>query len=225
MSELWYIIKYIDTVSDQEKRDNMPKESVDFRKEEIINACEKLYETNTFKDITMKSIGEETTFSRTSIYNYFQTKEEIFLALLKREYDKWIDTLNEIYEQNSKLTKENFAEKLANTIEKRKKLLKLVSMNMYEIEENSRLEELIEFKKSYGLAVRTVKKCVDKFLKDINEENKERFIYLFFPFMYGIYPYTESTEKQIEAMKVAKVPTKALSIYEIAYNGILKLLS
>ena len=203
----------------------MSKESVDFRKEEIINACEKLYETNTFKDITMKSIGEETTFSRTSIYNYFQTKEEIFLALLKREYDKWIDTLNEIYEQNSKLTKENFAEKLANKKKKRKKLLKLVSMNMYEIEENSRLEELIEFKKSYGLAVRTVKKCVDKFLKDINEENKERFIYLFFPFMYGIYPYTESTEKQIEAMKVAKVPTKALSIYEIAYNGILKLLS
>ncbi len=203
----------------------MPKESVDFRKEEIINACEKLYETNTFKDITMKSIGEETTFSRTSIYNYFQTKEEIFLALLKREYDKWIDALNEIYEQNSKLTKENFAEKLAHTIEKRKKLLKLVSMNMYEIEENSRLEELIEFKKSYGLAVKTVKKCVDKFFKDINEEEKERFIYLFFPFMYGIYPYTELTEKQIEAMKVAKVPTKALSIYEIAYNGILKLLS
>ncbi len=203
----------------------MPKESVDFRKEEIINACEKLYETNTFKDITMKSIGEETTFSRTSIYNYFQTKEEIFLALLKREYDKWIDALNEIYEQNSKLTKENFAEKLTHTIEKRKKLLKLVSMNMYEIEENSRLEELIAFKKSYGLAVKTVKKCVDKFFKDINEEEKERFIYLFFPFMYGIYPYTELTEKQIEAMKVAKVPTKALSIYEIAYNGILKLLS
>ena len=203
----------------------MPKESVDFRKEEIINACEKLYETNTFKDITMKSIGEETTFCRTSIYNYFQTKEEIFLALLKREYDKWIDALNEIYEQNSKLTKENFAEKLTHTIEKRKKLLKLVSMNMYEIEENSRLEELIAFKKSYGLAVKTVKKCVDKFFKDINEEEKERFIYLFFPFMYGIYPYTELTEKQIEAMKVAKVPTKALSIYEIAYNGILKLLS
>ena len=203
----------------------MPKESVDFRKEEIINACEKLYETNTFKDITMKSIGEETTFSRTSIYNYFQTKEEIFLALLKREYDKWIDALNEIYEQNSKLTKKNFAEKLAHTIEKRKKLLELVSMNMYEIEENSKLEELIEFKKSYGLAVKTVKKCVDKFFKEINEEKKEKFIYLFFPFMYGIYPYTESTEKQIEAMKVAKVLTKALSIYEIAYIGILKLLS
>lgn len=61
----------------------MAKEIIDVRKEEIINACEKLYENNNFKDITIKSIGEKTTFSRTSIYNYFQTKEEIFLALLK----------------------------------------------------------------------------------------------------------------------------------------------
>lgn len=30
-----------------------------------------------FKDITLKDISRETTFSRTSIYNYFQTKEEI----------------------------------------------------------------------------------------------------------------------------------------------------
>ena len=73
----------------------MTKEIVDIRKEEIINACEKLYENNSFKDITIKSIGEETTFSRTSIYNYFQTKEEIFLSLLKREYERWIDDLND----------------------------------------------------------------------------------------------------------------------------------
>ena len=58
------------------------------RKEEIINACEELYQTVSFKDITLKDIAAKTTFSRTSIYNYFQTKEEIFLALLKREYDR-----------------------------------------------------------------------------------------------------------------------------------------
>ena len=71
----------------------MQKETIDVRKEEIINSCEKLYKTNSFKEITIKSIGEETTFSRTSIYNYFQTKEEIFLALMKREYDRWIKDL------------------------------------------------------------------------------------------------------------------------------------
>ena len=203
----------------------MFSEIVDIRKEEIINACERLYKENSFRDITIKSIGEQTTFSRTSIYNYFHTKEEIFLALLKREYDRWIDDLNEMYEQNNEMTREMFADKLSHTIEKRKNMLKLVSMNMYEIEDNSRLEELIELKKSYGRAIKTVRKCVDKFLNNMKEKDKDKFIYLFFPFMYGIYPYTEATEKQMEAMKVAEVPSKLLSIYEITYNGILKLLS
>ena len=203
----------------------MSKEIVDMRKEEIINACEKLYENNSFKDITIKSIGEETTFSRTSIYNYFQTKEEIFLALLKREYERWIDDLNEMYEQNSEMTKEVFADKLANTVAKRNNLLKLLSMNMYDMEENSRMEELIEFKRAYGNAIKMVRKCVDKFFGKMSDEEKEEFVFLFFPLMYGIYPYAEVTEKQMQAMDSADVPFKYLSIYDITYKGIIKLLN
>ena len=203
----------------------MSKEIVDMRKEEIINACEKLYENNSFKDITIKSIGEETTFSRTSIYNYFQTKEEIFLALLKREYERWIDDLNEMYEQNQEMAKEVFADKLANTVAKRNNLLKLLSMNMYDMEENSRMEELIEFKRAYGNAIKMVRKCVDKFFEKMSDEEKEEFVFLFFPLMYGIYPYAEVTEKQMQAMETADVPFKYLSIYDITYKGIIKLLS
>ncbi len=203
----------------------MSKEIVDLRKEEIINACEKLYENNSFKDITIKSIGEETTFSRTSIYNYFQTKEEIFLALLKREYERWIDDLNEMYEKNSEMEKEVFADKLANTVAKRNNLLKLLSMNMYDMEENSRMEELIEFKKAYGKAIKMVRKCVDKFFENMSDEEKEEFVFLFFPLMFGIYPYAEVTEKQMQAMETADVPFKYLSIYDITYKGIIKLLN
>ena len=63
----------------------MPKGSPELtasRKEEIMNACETLYQTMSFKEITIKEIGAFTSFTRTSIYNYFQTKEEIFLALM-----------------------------------------------------------------------------------------------------------------------------------------------
>ena len=72
----------------------MPKGSKELtasRKEEIITACEELYKTMSFKKITIKEIGNATSFTRTSIYNYFQTKEEIFLALLQREYERWSD--------------------------------------------------------------------------------------------------------------------------------------
>lgn len=70
----------------------MPKGSKELtvsRKEEIITACEELYKAMSFKEITIKEIGNATSFTRTSIYNYFQTKEEIFLALLQREYERW----------------------------------------------------------------------------------------------------------------------------------------
>ena len=202
----------------------MEIKSADERKEEIINACEELYQTKSFKEITLKDISEKTTFSRPSIYNYFQTKEEIFLAILKREYEKWLKDLEKIYQKNDKIKKEEFAKQIAKTIEKREQLLKLLSMNLYDMEANSRMEQLVDFKKSYGESLKSVKKCLDKFFKNMKEEEKEKFIFSFFPLMYGIYPYTNATNKQKEAMKKAEVPFKFYSVYEMVYESIIKLL-
>ena len=84
-----------------------------------------------FKDITLKEIEKETSFSRTSIYNYFQTKEEIFLALLKREYDSWIEQLCEAMESKETMTDDEIADLLARTLDDRGQLLKIMSMNHY----------------------------------------------------------------------------------------------
>ena len=202
----------------------MEVKSADERKDEIINACEELYQTKSFKEITLKDISEKTTFSRPSIYNYFQTKEEIFLALLKREYERLLKDLEDIYVKNDKLEKQEFAKQIALSIEKREQLLKLLSMNLYDMEENSRMEQLVDFKKSYGETLKSIKKLLDKFFKNMSEEEKEKFIFSFFPLMYGIYPYTCATEKQKEAMKNAEVPFKFFSIYEMVYESIIKLL-
>ena len=70
------------------------------RREEIVNACEQLYQTMSFKEITLKEIGKVTSFSRPTIYNYFKTREEIFLALFEREYDRWNEELETIIEEN-----------------------------------------------------------------------------------------------------------------------------
>ena len=198
-------------------------EHQDLRKEEIINACKTLYDKYNFKDITMKLISEQTTFSRPSLYNYVETKEENFLALFAKEYDKWKIEVDEIREKNDTLSKDEFARLLANTLKDKERLLKLLSMNMYDLEENSRIERLIEFKESYKNAVHTVRLCLDKFFGMTQEESTE-FIYSFFPFMYGIYPYTVVTKKQKEAMEKAVIKYHYYSIYELAYMGIKKLL-
>ncbi len=194
------------------------------RKEEIINACEKLYRTMSFKEITIKEIGNETSFSRTSIYNYYETKEEIFLALLKREYDMWVLNLEEIIEKNNKMNNEQIAKAIAHSLDERKQLLKILSMNHYDLEENSRMELLIEFKVSYGNALKTMTKLLEKFRPDIDDRKRKQFIYAFFPFMFGIYPYTVVTEKQKEAMKAAKIDYVYSSVYDLTYVEVKKLL-
>ena len=139
------------------------KERSNARRDEIINACAELYETTCFKDLTLKDIGKATSFTRTSIYNYFQTKEEIFLALLEREYDLWNADLTDILENNESLSADEFADKLARSLEKRERLLKLMSMNHYDMESSSRIENLTEFKRSYGRSLQLVTRCAEKF--------------------------------------------------------------
>lgn len=199
-------------------------ELIEKRREEIINACERLYQTMSFKEITLKEIGNVTSFSRPTIYNYFQTKEEIFLALFEREYDCWNEELEMILEENAYLTKAQVAEKIAHSLEKREQLLKLLSMNNYDMEANSRLELLTTFKAAYGKSMTNIRSILSRFCPEIGSEELENFIYVFYPFMFGIYPYARVTEKQKTAMKDAQVNYVDHSIYEITYNCLIRLL-
>lgn len=205
----------------------MPKGSetlTNARRNEIIKACEKLYQTMSFKEITIKEIGGATSFTRTSIYNYFQTKEEIFLALLEQEYELWVAELQSIMDENESLDRESFADKIAGSLDHRRQLLKIMSMNMYDIEENSRMERLIEFKTVYGRSLQVFADLLAKFFPAMGAGERQNFIYCFFPFVYGIYPYTVVTDKQREAMKEAGVNYTYLSIYEITRNCFMRLL-
>lgn len=205
----------------------MPKGSEELtnaRKEEIIDACASLYETKSFRDITIRDIGEKTSFTRTSIYNYYHSKEEIFLALLRREHEAWTEDLNGISRQYGKLSAEEFADKLARSLEKRGCMLKLMSMNIYDMEVNSRLENLADFKKSYANALQAVTCCLERFFPSMTADNIQEFLYALFPFLFGVHPYTSHTEKQIQAMKMAHVHFISYSIYELVKPFAVRLL-
>ena len=195
------------------------------RKEEIIQACAKLYQTMSFKEITIKEIGAETSFTRTSIYNYFETKEEIFLALLQKEYELWSDAMRAVMEREAALTRQQVAGTLARTLTDRPRLLRLLSMNLYDMEANSRPERLAEFKVAFGASLKTVEQLIQKYVPDMDAEARQRFLYAFFPFIYGIYPYTNVTEKQKAAMEQAGIPYAYQSAYDLTYTCLEKLLA
>ena len=205
----------------------MPKGSPELtnaRRDEIINACETLYQTMGFKEVTIKEIARYTSFSRPSIYNYFETKEEIFLAILQKEYWQWTEELDRITENSDAMTRDQVAQTLARTISARSQMLKILSMNHFDMESNSRMENLVEFKKSYGATLKAVDRLLKRFCPDMTDQDRQDFLYRFFPFIYGIYPYTAVTDKQKESMALAGIPYVYMSAYDLTYLCIKKLL-
>ena len=194
------------------------------RREEIVNACEQLYQTKSFKEINLKDIGEATSFSRPTIYNYFHTKEEIFLALFEREYERWNAELESILNNDQNYNRKQIAEMIAGSLERRAQLLRLLSMNNFDMEANSREELLASFKRAYGRSLDLFRGILEKYCQDMSTEEVKEILYVFFPFMFGIYPYAEVTDKQRKAMEEAGVEYNYHSIYEITYNCLIMLL-
>ncbi len=199
-------------------------EQVALKREEIVDACEQLYQTMSFREITLKEISKITSFSRPTIYNYFETKEEIFLALFKREYDRWNEALTAILEGNGWLTKAQLADRIAQSLADREQLLKILSMNNFDMEANSRQEMLTSFKQSYGRSMQLMCMLLEKNCPDMNAADIQNFIYTFYPFMFGIYPYTAVTEKQKTAMREAGVDYVYKTVYELTSSCLIRLL-
>ena len=103
-------------------------------------------------------------------------------------------------------------------------MLKLLSMNLYDMEANSRMERLVEFKAAYGKSKDALDRCLQKFVPALGEESRQTFLYAFLPFVYGLYPYTVVTEKQRQAMQEAGISYVYMSTYEMACDFIRTLL-
>ena len=111
------------------------------------------------------------------------------------------------------MSTERFADAMARILEKRGCMLKLMSMNLYDMEGNSRLENLVAFKQAYAGALRAVTRCLEKSFPNMAADEVQAFLYAFFPFLFGVYPYTSHTEKQLAAMEAAHVDYTQYSIY------------
>jgi hypothetical protein len=75
----------------------------------------------------------------------------------------------------------------------------------------------VEFKTAYGESSAALDRCLQKFVPGLGEGERQRFLYAFLPFVFGLYPYTVVTDKQRQAMQEAGISYVYMSTYEMAY--------
>ena len=204
------------------------QEESDARRNQVIDACATLFETRGYHDITMAQIAEGVSFGRANIYNYFQNRDEVFLALLRREHELWAVELG-VLEQAVAADPSSFddaalAQALASSLEPRVPMLKLLATSIFEMEQYSRLERLVELKVAYkdvlaalGSLMRTAKPAWD-------DARIERFVFAFMPFLHGVYPYAFHSDKQLAAMSEVGMPKPDKGVADLVGACALKLL-
>ena len=205
----------------------MPKvsqEHMQDRRDEILNACERIYSEQGFYGVTLKAISTQVSMTRPAMYTYFETKDEILLALLEREYAAWADSLAKVKSDAVSMSRGALAERIADTLQGRETLLRIQNMNLYEIELNSRVECLAQFKTAYGRTFTLLTDILKTYRPDIGDGECEAICLSFLSFLLGVYPFVFHTEKQIEAMRLAGVRQSDVTIRSMVYECLVRLL-
>jgi hypothetical protein len=64
---------------------------IELRKQIIVEAAEKLFLSKGYDNTTMDEIAYESEFSKGTLYNYFQSKDELYLVIAIKAYEKLIE--------------------------------------------------------------------------------------------------------------------------------------
>ena len=172
------------------------------RQEEIINACDAIYCEKGYEAVHFKAVSRMTSISRPTIYNYYKTKEEVFLDIIKRDFTKYTEELKAHFDATPKMTKDELCTFLTNILEKHEKYFELLAVYIQTIEMNSGLEKLTEFKKALQPSQKVFLDGLDKYFPDAKAEDKKKFSSHYIIAVHGVFPLTHYSQKQIQASKI-----------------------
>ena len=200
----------------------MKKESlVANRQQEIIKACEELYETMEYEEISIKEIAKSTSICRSNIYNYYQTKDEIFLDILEKDYLSWMEDIKDRMTGEEEPGRESYCRNIAATAALHPRLLKLMSVHYITIEKNCSLEKLTAFKYAIHPFQETMEEILRIYFPKAPREKIQNFLFLLLSLIQGLYSMTSLCEKQVRAMQEVdpdyQMPDFTTALYQALY--------
>jgi AcrR family transcriptional regulator len=177
----------------------------DYRVSEIVNATTRLLEDNDFDQINLTEIAKEAKFTRSNLYKYFETKEEIFLELLKRDIVQLRKALEKKFRKDKSLSADRFAKKWVTVQLKHKRLIRLFSILYTSIEKNSSMQKLIEFKELAREELNILSDLLKRIFPSMTDEETNEFMHTSMALGLGLYPMSNLSEKQLKAMETAGI--------------------
>jgi AcrR family transcriptional regulator len=176
------------------------EEQKESRVAEIVAATARLYETHRLEDINLSLIAKEAKFTRSNLYKYFNTKEEIFLEFIKRDIERWRQDLLAAYERDRTYSVEEFASIWVRVLVKHPRFLRLQSILYTILEKNVSVQSLVDFKRRLNDDVSAVVELMCTVLPVCNQGKAAEFILLQSAMASGLYAMTNISDVQQEVL-------------------------
>jgi len=181
-------------------------EQKEIRIQEILTATARLFKKKNYEDISFALIAKEAKFTRSNLYKYFTTKEEVFLALQMHDITLWGNGIAEAFDKEKIYTIEEFSSLWKEEINKHQRMLKLFGLSATLLEKNVSDEMLIQYKKTIFTIADDVTELLKKILPDLPQEKILDFITLQLALASGLYPMSHAlTDKQKKVIRKAGI--------------------
>jgi AcrR family transcriptional regulator len=176
------------------------EEQKESRVAEIVAATARLYDTHRLEDINLSLIAKEANFTRSNLYKYFNTKEEIFLEFIKRDTERWRQDVMAAYERERTYSVEEFAFIWVRVLVRHRRFLGLQSILYTILEKHVSVQSLVNFKRRLNDDVLPVVDLMCTVLPACNQGKATEFILLQSAVASGLYAMTNYSDVQQEVL-------------------------
>lgn len=193
------------------------------RRDDILNAAAQLLMSEEYDDITLATISQKTNISRPSMYNYYKTKEEIFLDIMAREYLLWQSELADLFPR--KVSRNIFCSRLASSLVKKHLLVRLFSLRQFRLEEKCGEKKMKEFNNKIGPFFGTFTEILSRQFPTASKADLDMLKIQFTLYSHSVYPITQMKDEQINNKLNTAFFGKIPELETIYYRGLMLLTS
>lgn len=151
------------------------------RKETIYKAAFKLFRENGYDNVSFNGIASESGFTKSNMYRYFSSKDEIFLNIFAGLFNEWfkecIKNLKELKEGDDV---SDFANTWVNSLLSHQQFLDLTPILFVSLERNSSYKQLLEFKELAKDLLFKISIEINRIFPKVEGEKVYRFLNLCF---------------------------------------------
>ncbi len=195
------------------------EDQIEQRTETILNAAATLLNEYRVDEITFAMIGKQANFTRSNLYRYFKSKEEIYLQLLAHDLKLWCLEAKQLIETKT-VTRQNFPQRWVELLLQHTRLLTLFSLLYTLLEKNVSDDSFKQFKLGIDTDIRGMTEVLLLHKLFLSQDKTQKFLLTHTSLVSGMFGMMVMPQHQKTLMRELKLAIPEHEVQATLVEGV-----